>query len=83
MSLRKIEHFWLRPSIDIGHLASGQFDQLPPVIRYLLGGLGSSRESSEITSYLLFEPEFCAKLVEIGYNDTHAQATELKTFLNS
>lgn len=83
MSLRKIEHFWLRPSIDIGHLASGQFDQLPPVIRYLLGGLGSSRESSEITSYLLFEPEFCAKLVEIGYNDTHAQATELKAFLNS
>ena len=81
--LRRIEHFWLRPSIDIGHLASGQFDQLPPVIRYLLGGLGSSKESSEITSYLLFEPEFCAKLVEIGYKDTHAQADALKAFLNS
>ncbi len=73
MKLRKVEHFWLRPSLDIGNFAAGQFEQMPPVIRYVLGGLGSSRESSEITSYLLFEPAFCAKLVEIGYNDTLAQ----------
>ena len=83
IGLRQLEHFWIRPSVDIGLLASGQFEQMPPVIRYLLGGLGSSRESSEITSYLLFEPEFCAKLVEIGYKDTLAQKEELKKFLNS
>ncbi len=83
IGLRKLEHFWIRPSVDIGLLASGQFEQMPPVIRYLLGGLGSSRESSEITSYLLFEPEFCAKLVEIGYQDTLAQSAELKTFLKT
>ncbi len=83
LNLRKIEHFWIRPSLDIGHFASGNFERMPPVIRYLLGGLGSSRESSEITSYLLFEPEFCAKLVEVGYRDTIAQTKELKAFLNS
>ncbi len=83
IGLRKIETFWLRPSVDLGLLASGQFEQMPPVIRYLLGGLGSSRESSEITSYLLFEPEFCAKLVEIGYSDTISKIAEIKKFLAS
>ena len=83
MNLRKIEYFWIRPSLDIGLLASGQFERMPPVIRYLLGGLGSSRESSEITSYLLFEPEFCKKLVATGYQDTIGRSAELKAFLNS
>ncbi len=83
LSLRKIDYLWLRPSEDIGHMAAGQFNHLPSVIRYLIGGLGSSREASELTSYLLFDPEYCGKLVDLGYQDGRAQAAEIKKFLTT
>ena len=82
LQLRKIDHIWIRPSEDIGHLASGNFDKLPPVVRYLMSGLGSSKESSELTSYLLFDPEYCGKLAELGYRDGMAQADQLVKFLS-
>lgn len=83
MKLRKLDYYWIRPSQDIGALAGGQYKQLPPVIRYLLGGLGSRKESSDITSYLLFEPGFCGKLVEMGYEDGRAHAQKIKEFVNT
>ena len=82
LALRKVEYLWIRPSQDIGHMAAGRFDHLPKVIRYLMGGLGSSAESAEITSYLLFEPEFCGKLIDLGYHDGMAHAEEIKRFLS-
>jgi NTE family protein len=81
LDLKRIEWHWIRPTQDIGHLASDLYEDLPRVIRYLLGGLGSSRESSELTSYLLFSPGFCSKLVEIGYNDGMSQQAEIAAFL--
>jgi NTE family protein len=81
LTLRPIEYLWLRPSQDIGLMASGHFEKLPSLLRYLVGGLGSAKESSELTSYLLFDPEYCGKLVELGYNDGWAQQDEIKAFL--
>lgn len=81
LQLRKVEYLWLRPSQDIGRLAAGRFDALPNVIRYLLRGLGSSSEASEITSYLLFDPEFCGRLVDIGYEDGMANRESIRNFL--
>jgi NTE family protein len=82
LNLRTIEHLWIRPSEDIGYLASDKYHKLPPVIRYLMGGLGNSKESSELTSYLLFDPEYCGKLVELGYHDGLAMEDEIKKFLS-
>lgn len=81
LALRKLDYLWIRPSEDIGHIASSHFDNLPAVIRYLLGGLGSSKEAAELTSYLLFDPEYCGHLVDMGYRDGIAQADEIKRFL--
>lgn len=83
LHLRRIDSLWLRPSEDIGFLASGQFDKLPPVVRYLMAGIGNSKESSELTSYLLFDPEYCGKLVELGYKDGWAQVDEIRAFLST
>jgi NTE family protein len=82
LNLRKVEHLWIRPSEDIGFLASGQFKKLPGVMRYLMSGLGSSKESSELTSYLLFDPEYCGKLVDLGYRDGMAMQDEIRQFLS-
>ncbi len=80
MKLRPVEYLWLRPSEDIGELAGDLFERLPKVIRYLVGGLGSSREASELTSYLLFDPDFCGQLVSLGYRDGYAQREAIEEF---
>jgi NTE family protein len=82
LKLRPMNWFWVRPSVDIGHLAADNFDRLPKVIKYLIGGLGSSREASEITSYLLFDPEFLTALVDIGYRDVLAMKEHVVAFLS-
>ena len=81
VSLKKVDYLWLRPSLDIGNLAGDLFDRLPSVIKYLVGGLGSSREASEMTSYLLFDPDFCGLLVETGIQDVMSSRDEILKFL--
>lgn len=83
LQLRKVDYLWLRPSHDIGHLAGELFDRLPRVIRYLVAGLGSSKEAAELTSYLLFDPDFCGQLVRMGYEDGIAQRADIAKFLTS
>ena len=79
-SLHKIDYLWLRPSEDIGLLAGQLFDRLPSVIKYLVGGLGSSKEAAELTSYLLFDPDFCGQLVRSGYEDGMANKAAITAF---
>lgn len=81
LALRKVDYLWLKPSRDIGELAGDLFNRLPRVIRYLVGGLGSSREASELTSYLLFDPDFCGQLVHMGYEDTIANSAAVAAFI--
>ena len=82
LELKKVDYLWLRPSKDIGHLAGDLFDRLPSVIKYLIGGLGSSKEASEMTSYLLFDPDFCGQLVRTGYEDAINGSQAILAFLN-
>lgn len=82
LELKKVDYLWLRPSQDIGHLAGDLFDRLPRVIKYLIGGLGSSKEASEMTSYLLFDPDFCGQLVKTGYEDALNGHESILSFLN-
>ncbi len=81
LELKKVDYLWLRPSQDIGHLAGDLFENLPKVIKYLIGGLGSSKEASEMTSYLLFDPIFCGRLVKTGYEDAMNGKDSILAFL--
>ncbi len=80
-SLRPVDYLWIRPSQDIGQLAGDLFEKLPRVIKYLVRGLGSSREAAELTSYLLFDPDFCGQLVAMGYKDALDQREGITKFL--
>ncbi|KHD88152.1 MAG: hypothetical protein OM95_10275 [Bdellovibrio sp. ArHS] len=81
ISLRPLDYLFISPSADIGEMAVQKARKLPGVVRYLLKGLGSLEDASEIISYLLFDPGFCSDLIEIGYKDGMAQKDELIAFL--
>lgn len=81
MQLRKLEYLWIRPSQDIGKIAGNLHHKLPGVIRYMVGGLGSQKESAELTSYLLFDPEFAGELSRLGREDAYANREAIEKFL--
>jgi NTE family protein len=83
LNFRKIGCVWIHPTDDIGNLAAGMASKLPRIIRYLLKGLGPLDDASEIVSYLLFEPDFCRKLIEMGYQDGMSRKDSIESFLLS
>lgn len=80
--LRPIDLLLLRPSRDLGSIA-GQFSgALPPMVRFLVGGTGAKgRGGGDFLSYLLFEPPYTSRLIELGYADTCDQWPSIKRFL--
>lgn len=81
MNFRTIEHVWVHPSLDIGQLAYDHAHKLPRFIRYLLRGLGPSEDSKEVISYLLFDPVFCQKLMDAGYEDAMRKKEDIERLL--
>lgn len=80
--LKPIHALYIHPSQDLAEMAAARRDDLPRIIRYLFAGLGSAEESSELLSYLLFEPEYCSQLVQLGKQDTFQQKSQILDFLN-
>jgi NTE family protein len=83
---RRVHSLGVRPSSDIGHLASehvrrGRFRGDPIVTKKLLtlldfGGGGEA----DLASYLLFDGAFCRQLIEMGRSDAQARRDELMAF---
>ncbi len=80
-ALRPIPALLLRPSQDLGALASGQSQKFPSFLRYLLRGLGAKGDrGSDLLSYLAFERDYIEKLIALGHADTLARADEIRLF---
>jgi NTE family protein len=83
---RYVEAFELRPSEDMGRLASdhvrrGRLIGNPFFTRRLLSlldiGVG---DEADLASYLLFDGHFCRQLIEMGRADAHARRDEILAF---
>lgn len=83
LNFKTIDYVWIHPSIDIGQLAYDHAHKLPRFIRYLLRGLGPSEDSKEMISYLLFDPVFCQKLMDAGYEDAMKKKSEIEKLLEA
>ncbi len=81
-SLRQLEIAHIQPSQAPSELAEARVEGLPPVLKFLLTGLGSAHESAEILSYLTFDPIYLNALVDLGYKDLSKQKENLIQLLS-
>jgi NTE family protein len=80
---RPVEVLWLRPSELVRELAGKLAHRVPTVVRYLMRGLGPDAAIAELASYLLFDPEFCGRLVDLGRADVAAERDRIAQFFAS
>ncbi len=81
--LRHVDLLVLRPSRDLGRLANEFEVDLPRGFRFLVRGLGSREtRSNDMLSLLMFQPEYLARLIELGEADARARAADIDAFLH-
>ncbi|MBY0451841.1 MAG: alpha/beta hydrolase, partial [Bdellovibrionaceae bacterium] len=80
--LKAIPALCISPSEDIGLLARAHAHHLPRLLRMTLSTFGSLDESSEILSYLLFDAQFCRKLIDMGYHDAMSSKEKILQFFH-
>ncbi len=71
----------IHPSQLLSEIAEEKVEGLPHMLRFLLSGLGSLKETAEILSYLAFDPGYLNALVDLGYSDVMRQKVNLADFL--
>lgn len=82
MGLRPVKLMVLRPSTDLGRLASRYEPELPKVFRFLTRGLGTREtESPDFLSLVLFQPDYLRALMEMGERDADERRDEVRAFL--
>lgn len=85
--LRVVRPLLIRPSGDIGRIAAAYARS--PRLRAVPGLLGRAlryvsdaeqRNEADLISYLLFDGQYCAELIEMGRRDARARENELVAF---
>jgi NTE family protein len=76
--LRDVAIRVLRPSRDLGELASSYEPRLPSGFRYLVRSLGTREtQTSDFLSMLMFQPDYLQRLIELGEEDAEARLEEI------
>jgi NTE family protein len=80
---KEVKLLVLRPSSDIGRVATEYERSMPASVRYLIRGLGTRRvASSDLVSYLLFESDYLARLIALGERDAERNWLKIRRFLD-
>jgi len=82
--LREVEFLFITPSIGINTLAEEHLHELPRSVRAFLRLTGATARGggTSSASYLLFEPGFIGRLIDLGYEDTLKQESRVRQFFN-
>jgi NTE family protein len=74
----------LRPSKDLGKMTERLNEEMPPMLRYLLKGIGvSDKEGLDLLSYLAFDKCYTVPLMELGLEDTLKRKSEIEDFIGA
>ena len=80
--LRRVEIRTVRPSQALGRLATAYEPHLPAGFRYLTRSLGTREtDSSDLLSFLMFQPDFLQRLLKMGEDDAEARLADLRGLL--
>lgn len=74
--------FLLRPSVDLGSLATKHFNSVPFHLRQLLGATARSSQLGDLLSYLMFSPPYVKELLDLGRKDAAEKKDEIRKFLD-
>jgi NTE family protein len=81
--LKAVPALVIRPSRDLGQMTEKLNEELPPVLRYLLKGIGvSEHEGLDLLSYLAFDKSYTVPLMELGYEDTFKMKDDVLRFID-
>ncbi len=81
-----VQNLTVRPSEDIGHVASehvkrGSFRGDPFLTKRLFSLLDSGvGDEADLASYIMFDGPFCRRMIEMGRSDARARRDELLAF---
>lgn len=82
--LRPVKVLMIAPSESIERIAGRHVQELPRMLKFVLGGIGAMKRSgSNLASYLLFEETFCRALIDLGYSDTLARRDAVLDFVGA
>lgn len=82
-SLKHVDSFLINPSKNFHVMANEHYDELQWPLRVLLRMLGSGKHSdSSLTSYILFEQDYCMRLIKAGFEDGMEKEQAIREFLN-
>ena len=81
--LKNVDSYMLNPSKNFHVIASEHFEELKWSLRFILRMMGVEKDSeTTLTSYILFEQNYCKKLIQMGMEDALEQETQIREFLN-
>ncbi|MBJ7554680.1 patatin-like phospholipase family protein [Marinomonas spartinae] len=75
----------ISPSEEVNAIAEHYIDTLPKNIRVLIKATGGSisQTASSAASYLLFTPEYCKAMMELGYKDAMLEKENILKFFEN
>jgi len=80
--LQPVDLLMLYPSRDLGAMARDETMELPRLVQFLVASVGGARaRSPDFMSYLMFQPSFTGKLMELGYEDARKRKGDIERFL--
>jgi len=82
--LRPVDLLILRPSVELGTLASEYEPDLPRTFRFLTRRFGTREaRGSDLLSMLMFQGDFLTRIIELGEADADARVDEIAAFVEA